>query len=107
MYYPKCGELLQESRGSFTCLRGDMELSRNMADRLYSCFVAKTEEPEEAVPVSELLPFADVAGYSFELLTVYLAGSMYCDGWLTFPESGFSETDPAPLRLMGAFEFSR
>jgi hypothetical protein len=48
MYCPKCGDALQESQGSFKCLRGDMELSRYIADRLYACFVAKSEEPEEA-----------------------------------------------------------
>ena len=48
MCCPKCGEVLQQSRGTYTCLRGDMELSRNLADQLYACFVAKTEEPGEA-----------------------------------------------------------
>jgi hypothetical protein len=47
----KCGAVLQENRGTFTCLRGDMELSRNMADRLYACFVAKTEEPKRSVEI--------------------------------------------------------
>jgi len=49
MYSPKCGEVLQESQGTYTCLCGKMALSRDMADRLYGCFVAKTEEPGEAL----------------------------------------------------------
>jgi hypothetical protein len=49
MYCPKCREVLQHSRGTYKCLRGDMELSRNLADQLSACFVAKTEEPGEAV----------------------------------------------------------
>jgi rubrerythrin len=31
----------------FLCERGEMALSKNMAERLYSCFVSKAEEPEE------------------------------------------------------------
>ena len=46
MYCPKCGESLKE-RGVFLCERGQMELSQFMAERLYSGFVSKTEEPEE------------------------------------------------------------
>lgn len=48
MYGPKCGEVLKEQQGVFVCERGQMELSRHMAERLHSCFVAKTEEPEES-----------------------------------------------------------
>ena len=47
MHCPKCGEPLKEERGVFLCERGQMELSRFMAERLYSGFVTKTEEPEE------------------------------------------------------------
>jgi hypothetical protein len=31
----------------FICERGEMELSKYMAERLYSCFVSKAEKPEE------------------------------------------------------------
>lgn len=47
MYCPKCGESLKEQLGAFICERGRMELSRLVAERLYSGFVSKTEEPED------------------------------------------------------------
>jgi rubrerythrin len=47
MYCPKCGDSLEEQRGVFRCERGEMELSPFMAERLYSGFVSKTEEPED------------------------------------------------------------
>jgi Zn finger protein HypA/HybF involved in hydrogenase expression len=47
MYCPKCGDVLKEEEGTFTCLRGDMPLSQYMAVHLYSCFVSRTEEPKE------------------------------------------------------------
>jgi len=47
MYCPKCGDPLTDERGVFLCERGEMQLSKNMGERLYSCFVSKAEEPEE------------------------------------------------------------
>jgi len=47
MYCPKCGEVLKEKEGTFTCVLDDMPLSRYMASRLYSCFVSGSEEPED------------------------------------------------------------
>lgn len=47
MYCPKCGNSLKEQLGIFVCERGQMELSRFMAERLYSGFVSNTEEPED------------------------------------------------------------
>ena len=47
MYCPKCGDVLKEQRGVFVCERGQMELSQHIAERLYSEFVSKTEEPED------------------------------------------------------------
>ena len=47
MYCPKCGDVLKEQRGVFVCERGQMELSQHIAERLYSCFVTKVEQPEE------------------------------------------------------------
>ena len=47
MYCPKCGDTLKEERGLFWCERGQMELSQFVAERLYSGFVGKTEDPEE------------------------------------------------------------
>jgi len=47
MYCPKCGDSLKEQGGVFLWERGQMELSQFMAERLYSGFVSKTEEPED------------------------------------------------------------
>jgi rubrerythrin len=47
MFCPKCGDLLKEQRGLFLCERGQMELSQHIAERLYSGFVSKTENPDE------------------------------------------------------------
>ncbi len=47
MYCPKCGDSLKEDRGLFLCERGQMELSPFMAERLYSGFVTKTEDPKD------------------------------------------------------------
>jgi hypothetical protein len=47
MCCPKCGDSLKEQGGVFLCERGQMELSQFMAERLYSGFVSKTEEPED------------------------------------------------------------
>ncbi|MGO9439949.1 MAG: hypothetical protein ACLPXM_05335 [Terriglobales bacterium] len=38
---------MQEKDNVFTCVRGGMELSPDMARRLYSCFVTRSEQPEE------------------------------------------------------------
>jgi len=47
MYCPKCGDVLHEEAGLFTCLRGGMELSQDMASHLHACFVSKSEQPRE------------------------------------------------------------
>jgi hypothetical protein len=47
MYCPKCGDPSEETKGTFTCVRGEMELSKDMATRLYACFVSPPEQPEE------------------------------------------------------------
>jgi rubrerythrin len=47
MYCPKCGDTLKEQCGVFLCERGRMELSPFMAERLYSGFVSRTEQPED------------------------------------------------------------
>ena len=47
MYCPKCGDSLREERGLFLCERGQMELSQFIAERLFSCFITKTEDAEE------------------------------------------------------------
>src|ERR1700688_3622045 len=38
---------MQEEDGSFECVRGDMQLSEEMARHLYASFVVKTEEPTD------------------------------------------------------------
>lgn len=48
MYCPKCGDSLTEQRDLFLCERGRMELSQFMAERLYSGFVSRSEEPEDS-----------------------------------------------------------
>jgi hypothetical protein len=65
MYCPKCGDSLKEQGGVLLCERGQMELSKNMAEQLYSCFVSKAKEPEE-------FRFT-VAGYRF-------GGQWFCPG---------------------------
>ena len=65
MYCPKCDDSVKEHGGEFLCERGQMELSQFMAERLYSGFVSKTEEPEE-------FRFTK-AGYSF-------GGQWFCPG---------------------------
>jgi rubrerythrin len=47
MYCPKCGDSLKENIGMFFWERGQMELSRGIAESLYSGFVSKTERPED------------------------------------------------------------
>jgi hypothetical protein len=42
-----CGDPLTEQQGVFLCERGQMQLSKDMAERLYSCFVSKAEEAGE------------------------------------------------------------
>ena len=44
------------------CVRGGMELSRDMAERLNACFVAKSEDPEDL------------------RLSVTVGGRWYCPG---------------------------
>ena len=46
MYCPKCGDVLEERYGTFVCIRGDMPLSRGMAEGLYTHFISKSEIPE-------------------------------------------------------------
>jgi uncharacterized Zn finger protein (UPF0148 family) len=41
MYCPKCGDLLSEDQGILTCQKGQMELSRAMADGLRQAFMAE------------------------------------------------------------------
>jgi rubrerythrin len=65
MYCLKCGDSPKEQQNVFLCERGEMELSKYMAERLYSCFVSKTEEPE-AFRFTE-------AGYRF-------GGRWFCPG---------------------------
>ena len=65
MYCPKCGDSLKEHGGEFLCERGLMEWSQFMAERLYSGFVSKTEEPED-------FRFTK-AGYRFD-------GKWFCPG---------------------------
>ena len=45
MHCPKCGDSLKEQSGTFLCERGKMELSKSLAQRLYSDFVS-CEQPE-------------------------------------------------------------
>jgi ribosomal protein S27AE len=42
MFCPRCGEGMDLVNGTFTCVRGDMELSRRMHDALSEVFVART-----------------------------------------------------------------
>jgi len=90
MYCPKCGDPLTDERGVFLCERGEMQLSKNMGERLYSCFVSKAEEPEE-------FRFTE-AGYRF-------GGQWFCPGCgvLTREEEPGAVRCPQCGRNMGKY----
>ena len=53
MYCPKCGDLLEETNGTFRCNRGEMEMSQHLAAHLYAYFISRSEQPRGAPPISE------------------------------------------------------
>lgn len=65
MYCPKCGDVLRETNETFTCLRGDMELSQHLATHLFVCFVSKSEQPKEPPSVNEITYKGGVGGLWF------------------------------------------
>jgi predicted RNA-binding Zn-ribbon protein involved in translation (DUF1610 family) len=48
LFCPKCGKQLSENRaGYFECVRGDMPLAWELAERLNDCYVKKIRSPME------------------------------------------------------------
>jgi hypothetical protein len=65
MYCPRCGDVLSEMNETFTCIRGDMEMSHHLATHLFACFVSKSEQPKEPPPLSEMRYKSGVGGRWF------------------------------------------
>ena len=50
MHCPKCGDILSESAdGDLVCVRGQMGLSLDLAQRLRACYVTQSRQPREGV----------------------------------------------------------
>src|ERR1700722_13802985 len=64
MYCPKCGDVLEETAAVFRCVRGDMELSRHLGDRLRACYITLSERPMEP-PLSSIRYKGGVGGRWF------------------------------------------
>lgn len=65
MYCPKCGDGLVETEGTYVCVRGEMELSRHLADRLRASFVSEPEIPEEPAERNEIRYRVSLYGMRF------------------------------------------
>lgn len=52
MYCPKCGDVLVEEGATYSCRRGEMQMSQHMANCLRDSFVLRCVPPEQAVATS-------------------------------------------------------
>jgi hypothetical protein len=75
MFCPRCGEKLTNTRTGLWCLKGDMQLSENLAARLNDCFILEKDAPKR-------FRFSFVVG-----------GNWFCpkDGVKTVEKDGFIE----------------
>src|SRR5687767_1339179 len=83
MFCPKCNEELVNVKGEFTCLKGQMGLSKNLERGLMECFVYTTRKPKE---------------FSFSFL---VGGKWFCPGCgvLTKEKDGFVQCPQCNLSL--------
>src|ERR1051325_6130329 len=45
MYCPRCGELLVSKNGTYFCVKGNMELSKRVAEDLHCSFLTESQQP--------------------------------------------------------------
>jgi rubredoxin len=50
MYCPRCGDGMEETKGTFVCVRGNMPLSPYIAKHLYAVFVSNSEDSKDFIP---------------------------------------------------------
>jgi uncharacterized Zn finger protein (UPF0148 family) len=47
MFCPKCGEQLSETPAGLVCQTGNMEITKELENRLLECYVLKLRQPRE------------------------------------------------------------
>ena len=65
MHCPKCGDVLEEARGTLRCVRGEMEMSQHLANSLRACYVDMIRQPQEPPALSEMKYKGGVGGRWF------------------------------------------